>query len=322
MWGQHDGLEPAELGPRVGLSRRGGRGRLRARSTGAGPQPPTCTPRRCCSPPATDDVRHRGDRPCRPRASRSRSRRCCGWRGDPPPRPRRLRPRSSIAGAGLVSTRLSIVDLARRLAAADAATAGSVLVYNGEVYNHPELRARARAAGRRFKTRSDTEVVHALLEHEGLAALDRLNGQFAFAWWQPRRRRLTLVRDRFGVRPLTTRPAPTAASSSGRRRRRSSRPARSRAAADLAGTRPGASRCGRRGRRGRRSPASASSRRAACSSGSAAGSWSGAAGGPPVAGGRGAGRGARGPAARQRRACGCEPTSPSAPTSPADSTRA
>ena len=41
-----------------------------------------------------------------------------------------------------------------------------------------------------------------LLEREGLAALDRLNGQFAFAWWEPGPRRLTLVRDRFGVRPL------------------------------------------------------------------------------------------------------------------------
>ena len=62
-------------------------------------------------------------------------------------------------------------------------------------------------AGERFETTSDTEVVLRLLERDGLAALDRFNGQFAFAWWQPERRRLTLVRDRFGVRPLLLRAA-------------------------------------------------------------------------------------------------------------------
>ena len=58
------------------------------------------------------------------------------------------------------------------------------------------------ARGESFETSSDTEVVLRLLEREGPAALDRFNGQFAFAWWQPGPRRLTLVRDRFGVRPL------------------------------------------------------------------------------------------------------------------------
>lgn len=106
-------------------------------------------------------------------------------------------------GAGLVSTRLSIVDLEHGWQPLIGDEGGSVLVYNGEVYNHPELRAELRAQGIRFRTRSDTEVVHALLEHEGLAGLDRLNGQFALAWWQPRPRRLTLIRDRFGVRPLS-----------------------------------------------------------------------------------------------------------------------
>ena len=106
-------------------------------------------------------------------------------------------------GAGLVSTRLSIVDLEHGWQPLVAAGDDSVLVYNGEVYNHPELREWLRSRGVVFRTRSDTEVVHALLEYEGPAGLDRLNGQFALAWWQPRRRRLTLVRDRFGVRPLS-----------------------------------------------------------------------------------------------------------------------
>jgi len=105
-------------------------------------------------------------------------------------------------GAGLVSTRLSIVDLEHGWQPL-ASDGGSVLVYNGEVYNHPELREWMRSLGIGFETRSDTEVVHRLLEHEGVAGLGRLNGQFALAWWQPQLRRLTLVRDRFGVRPLS-----------------------------------------------------------------------------------------------------------------------
>jgi asparagine synthase (glutamine-hydrolysing) len=102
------------------------------------------------------------------------------------------------AGAGLVSTRLAIFDVPGGWQPMRGER-GTLLVYNGEVYNHPELRARLGGA---YRTTSDTEVVLRLLEREGLRALDRLNGQFAFAWWEPQARRLTLVRDRFGVRPL------------------------------------------------------------------------------------------------------------------------
>ena len=106
-------------------------------------------------------------------------------------------------GAGLISTRLSIVDLDHGWQPLVSEADGSVLVYNGEVYNHPELRAWLQSRGVRFTTHSDTEVVLELLRYEGVTGLDRLNGQFAFAWWEPRARRLTLVRDRFGVRPLS-----------------------------------------------------------------------------------------------------------------------
>ena len=106
------------------------------------------------------------------------------------------------AGAGLVSARLAIFDLPRGWQPYEAGPEGSILVYNGEVYNHPELRAGLVGRGENFTTTCDTEVVLRLLEREGVSSLDRLNGQFAFAWWQPARRRLTLVRDRFGVRPL------------------------------------------------------------------------------------------------------------------------
>lgn len=105
-------------------------------------------------------------------------------------------------GVGLVSTRLAIVDVAHGWQPLQLRPGGSVLVYNGEVYNHPELRAGLAQSGRPCVTDCDTEVVLRLLEREGLSALDRLNGQFALAWWQPDRRRLTLARDRFGVRPL------------------------------------------------------------------------------------------------------------------------
>jgi asparagine synthase (glutamine-hydrolysing) len=104
-------------------------------------------------------------------------------------------------GAGLVNTRLSIFDLPGGWQP-QVDPAGGLIVYNGEVYNHYELREELHARGEAFQTTSDTEVVLRLLEREGTAALDRLNGQFALAWWQPSKRRLTLVRDRFGVRPL------------------------------------------------------------------------------------------------------------------------
>jgi len=105
-------------------------------------------------------------------------------------------------GAGFVSTRLAIVDLPRGWQPLESGAGGGLLVYNGEVYNHPELRAELRSRGERFQTESDTEVVLRLLEREGLDALHRLNGQFALAWWDAQSRRLVLVRDRFGVRPL------------------------------------------------------------------------------------------------------------------------
>jgi asparagine synthase (glutamine-hydrolysing) len=106
------------------------------------------------------------------------------------------------SGCGLVNTRLSIFDLPGGWQPIEDSPGGSIIVYNGEVFNHYELRAELEGRGERFRTTTDTEVVLRLLEREGTAALDRLNGQFALAWWQPDRRRLTLIRDRFGVRPL------------------------------------------------------------------------------------------------------------------------
>jgi asparagine synthase (glutamine-hydrolysing) len=104
--------------------------------------------------------------------------------------------------AGFVSTRLAIVDRAGGWQPIETRPDGDILVYNGEVYNHRELRAKLQSRGESFATTCDSEVVARLLVRVGLAGLECMNGQFAFAWWQPAARRLTLVRDRFGVRPL------------------------------------------------------------------------------------------------------------------------
>ncbi|MBP0450758.1 asparagine synthase (glutamine-hydrolyzing) [Kitasatospora sp. RG8] len=107
--------------------------------------------------------------------------------------------------AALGHRRLAVIDIAGGTQPMTVEHDGRVLAaltYSGEVYNHRELRAELTAAGHRFRTRSDTEVVlHAYLEWgEGLA--ERLNGMFAFAVWDARSEELLLVRDRMGVKPL------------------------------------------------------------------------------------------------------------------------
>ncbi|KUL32103.1 asparagine synthase (glutamine-hydrolyzing) [Streptomyces regalis] len=77
-----------------------------------------------------------------------------------------------------------------------------VLSYSGEVYNHHALRAELRARGHAFHTRSDTEVVLRAYAEWGEDVADHLEGMFAFAVWDERARRLLLVRDRLGVKPL------------------------------------------------------------------------------------------------------------------------
>ncbi|MGG5817691.1 asparagine synthase (glutamine-hydrolyzing) [Falsiroseomonas sp. HW251] len=103
---------------------------------------------------------------------------------------------------GLAHARLSIVDLAGGAQPMLDETGDLAISFNGEVFNHVELREELAARGVRFRTRSDTEVILKLYEREGPDCLAKLNGDFAFAIWDRRRQRLMLARDRVGVRPL------------------------------------------------------------------------------------------------------------------------
>jgi asparagine synthase (glutamine-hydrolysing) len=103
-------------------------------------------------------------------------------------------------GSALAVRRLSIIDLSGGHQPM-VAPSGTALVFNGEIYNYRALRETL-AERWAFRTQSDTEVVLALYELEGIDALDRLEGMFAIAILDGRGRRLHLVRDRLGKKPL------------------------------------------------------------------------------------------------------------------------
>ncbi|NOZ61614.1 MAG: asparagine synthase (glutamine-hydrolyzing) [Calditrichaeota bacterium] len=103
---------------------------------------------------------------------------------------------------GLGMRRLSIIDLATGKQPISNETGDVWIVFNGEIYNHQELRKELIARGHRFATKADTEsIIHAYEEY-GERCVEKLNGMFAFAIWDEKKKSLFVARDRIGIKPL------------------------------------------------------------------------------------------------------------------------
>lgn len=102
---------------------------------------------------------------------------------------------------GLAHRRLSIIDLSPT-GHQPMVVGDKIIIYNGELYNFQELKTELEAAGHRFHSHSDTEVIVKALDTWGLGAVNRFNGMWAFAIWDKTKRELLLCRDRLGVKPL------------------------------------------------------------------------------------------------------------------------
>ncbi|MEA2163883.1 MAG: hypothetical protein QOK37_2010 [Thermoanaerobaculia bacterium] len=124
----------------------------------------------------------------------------------------RMRPRGPDAGGTWISPDRRVALGSRRLAIIDLSDEGTQpmtdvdgdlrIVFNGEIYNHRELRARLDRLGARFHSMTDTEVLLQLYRHDGAAMVELLRGMFAFAIWDPQRRRMFVARDPYGIKPL------------------------------------------------------------------------------------------------------------------------
>jgi asparagine synthase (glutamine-hydrolyzing) len=105
-------------------------------------------------------------------------------------------------GVGLGIRRLAIIDLETGDQPITNEDESVIVVCNGEIYNHVELRRELQSRGHRFRTASDVEVIAHLYEDHGLDFVRYLRGMFAIALWDVHKRRLMLVRDRLGIKPL------------------------------------------------------------------------------------------------------------------------
>src|SRR5215472_8498749 len=104
--------------------------------------------------------------------------------------------------ATLCAVRLKIIDLAGGDQPIVSDDGDTVIAFNGEVYNHAELRRELEGLGHRFHTQCDTEVVLHAFQQWNTDSFARLRGMFAIALWSEPQRRLVLARDRLGIKPL------------------------------------------------------------------------------------------------------------------------
>ena len=104
------------------------------------------------------------------------------------------------ANVGLYHKRLSIIDL--KTGQQPMKSNDLIIIFNGEIYNYVELRNELKSQGFNFETTSDTEVILKLYERDGLNAISKLNGMFAFIIYDLKKNVLVIARDHFGIKPL------------------------------------------------------------------------------------------------------------------------
>ncbi len=103
---------------------------------------------------------------------------------------------------GLAMRRLSIIDIQTGHQPLSNEDGDVWIVFNGEIYNHQDLRKNLESRGHRYRTKSDTETIVHLYEEYGSKCVEHLRGMFAFAIWDRRKRKLFIARDRLGIKPL------------------------------------------------------------------------------------------------------------------------